>query len=718
MISNFLKIKIDEQQREIDLFAETSVATDATTQGCVKHNSTRISSEHDELLYNTLPALRTKREARYFPFNEEEVEGLFKQPHDREQFDMGQDARLAKAVLKRDIIRYFRKRDCLVDIDFIGRIRIWVIDRPIGTFKTYKRYLINLRLNDQYEGWQLEVAEEHRAVVSTTSITRLPDLPASGYDVVVGRCVMPRRKLLQQHWEAAPEAIYPVVNPRIEKIVGYNTRGAVRTTEKLAQKIAAAQAFANQWIFTADFRQEVGVSFPDGQQFATLPSERVMNVDDEAHDLIFGGEHVGRSPRTEFGQQGAYKHPEEPYLFFFIGQGEPAKQYGRRLYNIITSGYDCHEIITSGNALPTGAKRMSKPLASILHQQVQWEKKLSFFYEPGKNPLEALKAYLRSNRFTQSKGKRYMAIVLSDISRDDPDPSRHILYYRMKELLMQYGIASQVVYRDNIDDKNFKFFLPNIASALVGKMGGMAWGVKSPTAGNDLIVGIGASKQVGMRHPYLGSAFCFDKEGQFRNFNTCRADDTEALMSELKRSVWRFYQGYGRPDRLIIHYYKKKLNKRESAQVERMLSRMNIECPVYVINIVSAVNEDLIAFDEEHPDRMPLSGTYVHLRRDEYLLYNNERYANAKEGERADTLYPIKLTITQGRSNNPGTPLDPHVAKQLITQVYQFCRLYWKSVKMQRVPITIAYPEMVAQCVPHFKAEELPEYGRQHLWML
>lgn len=601
MISNFLKIKIDKQQREIDLFAETSVATDATTQGCVKHNSTRISSEHDELLYNTLPALSTKREARYFPFNEEEVEGLFMQPHDREQFDMRQDARLAKAVLKRDIIRYFRKRDCLVDIDFIGRIRIWVIDRPIGTFKTYKRYLINLRLNDQYEGWQLEIAEERRAVVSPTPITRLPDLPASGYDVVVGRCVMPRKKLLQQHWEAAPEAIYPVVNPSVEKIVGY-TRRAVRTTEKLAQKLAAAQAFANQWIFTADFRQEV-----------------------------------------------------------------------------------------------------------------QWEKKLSFFYEPGENPLEVLKAYLRSDRFTQSKGKRYMAIVLSDISRDDPNPSRHILYYRMKELLMQYGIASQVIYRDKIDNKWFRFFLPNIASALVGKMGGMAWGVRSLTAGNDLIVGIGASKQAGMRHPYLGSAFCFDKEGQFRNFNTCRADDTEALMSELKLSIWRFYQDYGKPDRLIIHYYKKKLNKRESALVERMLSRMKIKCPIYVINIVSAVNEDLIAFDEEHPDRMPLSGTYVHLRRDEYLLYNNERYA---KGKKADTLYPIKLTITQGGSNTPAAPLAPLVAKQLITQVYQFCRLYWKSVKMQRVPITIAYPEMVAQCVPHFKAEELPEYGRQHLWML
>ena len=671
MISNFLKFTLINRQREIDLFAETSMPTDSEAQDRVKHNSTRISSEHDELLYNTLPALRSKREARYMPFNEEEVRWLFEEPHDRERFDLGQDARLAKAVLKRNIIRYFRKRDCLVDIDFIGRIRIWVIDGPIGTFKAYKRYLINLRLNDQYEGWQLEIAEERRAVVSPTPITRLPDLPASGYDVVVGRCVMHRKKLLQQHWEAAPEAIYPVVNPRVEKIVGY-TRRTVRTTEKLAQKLAAAQAFANRWIFTADFRQEVGVAFPGGQQFATLPSERVMTVDAKAHDLIFGGQHVGQSPRTDFRERGAYKRPEESYHFFFIGQGEPAMRYSLRMYNIITTGYDYDEIISPTDAKPSGAKWVSKPLDSILHQQVQWEKKLSFFYEPGKNPLEALKAYLRSNRFTQSKGKRYMAIVLSDISRDDPNPSRHILYYRMKELLMQYGIASQVVYRDNIDNKWFRFFLPNIASALVGKMGGMAWGVRSLTEGNDLIVGIGASKQAGMRHPYLGSAFCFDKEGQFRNFNTCRADDTEALMSELKLSIWRFYQDYGKPDRLIIHYYKKKLNKRESALVERMLSRMKINCPIYVINIVSAVNEDLIAFDEEHPDRMPLSGTYMHLRRDEYLLYNNERYA---KGEKADTLYPIKLTITQGGSNNPGTPLDPHVAKQLITQVYKFCRL-------------------------------------------
>ena len=196
---------------------------------------------------------------------------------------------------------------------------------------------------------------------------------------------------------------------------------------------------------------------------------------------------------------------------------------------------------------------------------------------------------------------------------------------------MQYGITSQVIYRNNIGNSSFKWFIPNIAAALVGKMGGMAWGVKSLVKGNDMIVGIGASKQRGIKKPYLGSAFCFDKEGCFRNFNSCRADDTETLQSDLKKSIWNFCEDYGKPDRLIIHYYKKKLKREESEQIENMLRQCDIDCPIFVVNVVTASNEDLIAFDTSQYDKMPMSGTYIHLRNNEYLLYNNERYIVAKE---------------------------------------------------------------------------------------
>lgn len=51
-------------------------------------------------------------------------------------------------------------------------------------------------------------------------------------------------------------------------------------------------------------------------------------------------------------------------------------------------------------------------------------------------------------------------------------------------------------------------------------------------------------------------------------------------------------------------------------------------------------------------------------------------------------------------------------------QIYKFSRMYWKSVKQQNLPITIKYPEMVAEIVPHFEDDYLPEFGRRNLWFL
>lgn len=57
-------------------------------------------------------------------------------------------------------------------------------------------------------------------------------------------------------------------------------------------------------------------------------------------------------------------------------------------------------------------------------------------------------------------------------------------------------------------------------------------------------------------------------------------------------------------------------------------------------------------------------------------------------------------------------------ARALQNQVYKFSRMYWKSVKQQNLPITIKYPEMVAEIVPHFRKEELPAFSKTNLWFL
>ena len=62
--------------------------------------------------------------------------------------------------------------------------------------------------------------------------------------------------------------------------------------------------------------------------------------------------------------------------------------------------------------------------------------------------------------------------------------------------------------------------------------------------------------------------------------------------------------------------------------------------------------------------------------------------------------------------------IDGTTIKQLIDQVYQFSRIYWKSVKQQNLPVTIKYPEMVAEMAPNFDGESVPEEFENRLWFL
>ena len=61
---------------------------------------------------------------------------------------------------------------------------------------------------------------------------------------------------------------------------------------------------------------------------------------------------------------------------------------------------------------------------------------------------------------------------------------------------------------------------------------------------------------------------------------------------------------------------------------------------------------------------------------------------------------------------------DMSIIRELTDQVYQFSRMYWKSVSQQSLPVTICYPEMMAEIFPHFTSETMPPYGRTNLRFL
>jgi hypothetical protein len=166
--------------------------------------------------------------------------------------------------------------------------------------------------------------------------------------------------------------------------------------------------------------------------------------------------------------------------------------------------------------------------------------------------------------------------------------------------------------------------------------------------------------------------------------------------------------------RLVIHFYKQ-INHKELDIIWKGLHELNLNIPVFIVSINKTKSHDVVAFDNTWKDLMPYSGTFINFWHNRFLLFNNTRYNNSTFRPNDDFPFPIKLSISCAISE---LEKDYKTIKKLLDQVYQFSRIYWKSVKQQNLPVTIKYPEMVASIYQHFDGDEIPTFGKDNLWFL
>jgi hypothetical protein len=307
----------------------------------------------------------------------------------------------------------------------------------------------------------------------------------------------------------------------------------------------------------------------------------------------------------------------------------------------------------------------------------------------------------------------YAAIYISRIKKDSEDEEADEVYYRLKELLLRYKITSQVIYGNNINNPSFNYFLPNIAIALLAKLGGIPWRLYRPIK-NDLVIGIGADRSTVEKDKFIGNAFCFQNDGRFVGFNAYVESDTGALAKALQEAIKQYIINNKSVERLVIHYYKK-MSRVEAKPIHEVLNHLNFSLPYVVVTINNTLSKDYVLFDATFDGKMPQSGTFIQTKWNEYLLCNNTRYS-INTGTRLEGFpLPIKIKL---QSYNYEKIKDSDVVRELIDQVYQFSRMYWKSVRQRNMPVTIEYSELVAKMISHFENKELGQYARNTLWFL
>ena len=603
---------------------------------------------------------------------------------------------LVKRYYNRQINFYFRRiKQQIVKVGFIKENQVWVHVPKLSTsqWNTYMKFSLKVQL--------CTVSKYPELLISYDGTSKVLKEPVSGLIKKISpTCfiwVLFENKL--EKWDRLSEEeiedyslYFPILNRDIQNALGIPTELPPRGY-KYSEYLRNINAFYKRFINKQEFKDIIPLH-EDG--FLSVSSSRINKTNKDSNLLVFGNNNTGIVPKFEIRDLKPFKKsPWKKVHLFFILHKEDAS-IAIKLKEYFEDGF-----------------KWFKGLQQYAHILFHTEEGFSIVFHNKENPLDEIERKLSDRDINPDV--KYIAIYVTPYTKYDKDKQKREIYYRVKELLLKRNITSQAIDPAKMEEQGdeWVYSLPNIAVAILAKLDGIPWRLNTPIK-NELIVGVGAFKHVEDDVQYIGSAFSFSNDGKFNSFEYFMKHEIDILAGKISTAVRNYATINNQPDRLIIHFYKV-MSEEEIKKTEKALENLDLPIPIFIISINKTESHDIIAFDKNWKELMPISGTYINIGVNKYLLFNNTRYPDGSFSQADGFPFPIKLSID---CTDKAQLKDTKVIKELIEQVYQFSRMYWKSGRQQNLPVTIKYPEMVAQIAPHFDGDDIPAYGKENLWFL
>jgi hypothetical protein len=602
------------------------------------------------------------------------------------------------------IRNYFFGKADIMHSNFTKEIEVYFHNKQLSDnlYKVYNQFTLKVQHSRLTDGPELVVSYDGTTKVYNKSLAEIADFQTQYYNWINCNGVLHRWKYLTDAQKLNHDKNYPVLSNTLKPHLGI--KFDIPTFENRYPKyLKILDEFYNNYINNDEFRKIIPLAT---EGYFTPPDDTIRIINPESNELQYSNGKVGRDPKKDFKSKGPFKSvpPPNNVKFFFIYQKSDKETAVKAIYNYLKNGF-YHERFP----FPSMNEYIRLPFEIDLTGNIEYE-----------NLNEAIstvhKAIKNKEKLPDTK---YLAIYINPVPKADKDVGRNAIYYRLKEILLNEGILSQVIktehiHRNGYKNNDFNTFLPHLQIAMLAKLGGIPWRLNRPTT-NELIVGVGAFFSVSQKTRFVGSAFCFNNEGIFKGFDCFNANDTISLAGSIREAVLKFIVTNHKADRLIIHFYKD-IGKNELRPILDTLHKLGLNIPVIILTINKTESKELLGFDTtDTKNLMPYSGTIIKVGRKEYLLFNNTRYDENSSPKKKEYHFPVKISLACSES---GMLDDMDLVEQLIDQVYQFSRMYWKSTDQQSLPVTIKYPEMVAQIYPYFQHDKLPDFGKESLWFL
>ena len=631
------------------------------------------------------------------------------------EFCTKEDSHWSLSFLKRyytlRLIEHFRKLDFPVKSNFVNDLDVWV--KSVSTYPDCDGYRVfNLRVQFNYLDFRPELAivmGEIRSVFNKPmSDSYYSEIPEDEFNLVLYNKSVLHYNEISDTVKRHLEDVYPCVNATLLRKLNFN-RPAPDKSNRYVKFLTEINSFKAKYL---DNSAVADIMLLEKEWKTIVPNQLDLS---KLKELQFG-EGVGTEPKYAVKKYGPKELVADDTYFFFIMHEQ-----------------DSPLAFTINEYLCGDRSDFKGGLNGFLRIKYNTNSKLSFMFTDKDNPLPEIVEKLEMRTFDTNK--KYVAIYLSPHSKETTNVQHKLIYYHVKEALLMKGIASQTIDVNKIwgtkraietkDEKpyailkqEFNYSLPNILVAINAKLGAVPWCFPSQPK-KELVIGISAYKSKELDEKYLGSAFSFTNEGKFQGFECFRKSQVQELAGSIALVAKEFCSRNAQLEKLVIHFYKR-LSKKELQPVMDALASLNLKFPVVVLSMNKSYSDDIVGFDLSKEHYMPLSGSYIQIGKESYLLFNNQLQTghetlNSREGYP----FPLKINIQQflpDDSNSIHTPIEE--VETLLEQVCQFSQLYWKSVSRQWMPVTLLYPELLAKITPHFKYKDSIDKGRETLWFL
>lgn len=615
-----------------------------------------------------------------------------------------QELLIYKQYLKKQIRDYFRDKGFIVDKNFVRDIQVWLPEKE-SKHPLYQRYY-KFSLRVQFA----QVSEHPELVVSFDGITKVMSIPLSDIEdttmvkrTVFDNIVFNYQRLQDPGKEDFYNSIefdraFPLLRKDLAK--AYNIpEPPPERSNRYKKYLDLITAFAKWYLMTDEFKEIIPIY---GDNFIAVPKKRINHIDPNKGMLEYANGKKGLIPKKQLGVHKPYRRPKHPNIKFFFIHHESQQAAIKTLYGYLKNG--------------TGKDTYYKGYEAYTNVKMQLADEHFIKYSDINNPIPEIENRLNELEFDHDNVK-YAAFYISPFDKFTPKKEDRMVYTKVKELMLSEGIVTQAIDYNKLKNevlkpKYFQYTLHNISLAMHAKIGGVPWKL-AVTEKKELVIGVGAFTFQDENKRYIASAFSFQNNGLFRDFDYFSESNSAALAGSICDKIRKF-TSETEPDKVVIHFFKD-MRKEEVEPIKKGMKLLGLNVPLYILNINKTESQDLIAYDVNWNELMPKSGTFIRIGYNKFLLFNNARYESDDRYPPSEGYpFPIKIGIS---SPDEDAFEDVSIVSDLLTQVYQFSRLYWKSLRQQNVPVTIKYPEMVAQIAPRFEAP-IPKEAKDKLWFL